>query len=335
MPGIDQVNINGTNYEIVPEIAPLFDASTSYAAGDMVIKDAALYKFTTAHTAGAWIGTDAVSVTVGSEISNLKSDLSEIEEDVMAIVPGLTEEAKTALLECFTHVAWVNSNGQTYFNALKTALGRSILYSWDFTKSLIDEIQGITASLVGLTNPPTQGNTGIIFNDIGQAITLLSDDFTYADFLKGKTVQIDVAEFDPQSTVTARTLRFLTMKDPTASGSEALFKTGLCYFEDNTPDPRWCLVTYQEGASVSYVPDEVSFMSAKEDISGHTIGVYFDASGRIKVYRDGILKGTSNNAISDAGQCGLQLGYAGEARYGGRFYNARVTGVRIYDGDIA
>lgn len=78
MAKLDQININGTTYEIVPEIAPLFDTTTAYAAGDCVIKDAVLYRFTVAHAAGAWIGTDAEEVTVGKELTGLKADLNEI-----------------------------------------------------------------------------------------------------------------------------------------------------------------------------------------------------------------------------------------------------------------
>lgn len=72
---LDQISVNGTSYEIVPEIAPLFSASTAYAIGDCVIKDAVLYRFTAAHPAGAWIDTDAEEVTVASELSVLKADL--------------------------------------------------------------------------------------------------------------------------------------------------------------------------------------------------------------------------------------------------------------------
>ena len=80
MAKLDQFNINGTTYEMVPEIAPLFDATKAYTAGDCVIKDAVLYRFTVAHAAGAWIGTDAEEVTVGKELTDLKADLNDIDE---------------------------------------------------------------------------------------------------------------------------------------------------------------------------------------------------------------------------------------------------------------
>ena len=59
MAGIDFIHQNGVDYEIVPEIAPRFKTTINYAAGDCVIYNAEAYRFKTAHSAGAWIGTDA------------------------------------------------------------------------------------------------------------------------------------------------------------------------------------------------------------------------------------------------------------------------------------
>ena len=38
------------------------------------------------------------------------------------IIPGLTEDAKVALLNCFAHVAWVDEHGQDYYDDLENAL---------------------------------------------------------------------------------------------------------------------------------------------------------------------------------------------------------------------
>lgn len=73
-----EVNGVTTNYEIVPEIAPLFNATTAYAAGDTVIKEGHLYRFNTAHAAGAWIGTDADEITVGEELTAHDADIVQI-----------------------------------------------------------------------------------------------------------------------------------------------------------------------------------------------------------------------------------------------------------------
>lgn len=76
MPKMDHFVIGDDIYEIVPEIAPLFNEDTAYVVGDYVIKDAVLYKFTSNHAAGAWTGNDAEVVTVGKELTDLKADLS-------------------------------------------------------------------------------------------------------------------------------------------------------------------------------------------------------------------------------------------------------------------
>lgn len=78
MAKLDKINFDSTSYEIVPEIAPLFNTSTAYAAGDCVIKDAVLYRFKIAHAAGAWIGTDADAIEVGKELTGLKQDFNKL-----------------------------------------------------------------------------------------------------------------------------------------------------------------------------------------------------------------------------------------------------------------
>lgn len=52
---------------------------------------------------------------VGDELAALKYELSELE-------PGLSDEAKAALLACFAKVAWVDEHGQDYYDALESAL---------------------------------------------------------------------------------------------------------------------------------------------------------------------------------------------------------------------
>lgn len=76
MPKMDHFVIEDDIYEIVPEIAPLFNEDTAYVAGDYVIKDAVLYKFISDHAAGEWIGTDAKSLTVSDDIAELRAALN-------------------------------------------------------------------------------------------------------------------------------------------------------------------------------------------------------------------------------------------------------------------
>lgn len=113
MAKIDKFIIDDTTYEIVPEIAPLFNPATPYSVGDCVIHDAVLYKFTANHAAGAWTGNDVTAFEVGRELVRLGSG---------GAGSGITEDIKVALLACFEKVAWIDEDGQDYYDALYDAL---------------------------------------------------------------------------------------------------------------------------------------------------------------------------------------------------------------------
>ena len=60
-------------------------------------------------------GQAADAKDVGDKITDLKADLSKLK-------PGLSDNAKTALLACFRHVAWIDVDSETYYDALERAL---------------------------------------------------------------------------------------------------------------------------------------------------------------------------------------------------------------------
>lgn len=89
-------------------------------------------------------GQAADAKAVGDELTNVKTDLREIE-------PGLSDDAKMALLNCFQHVAWIDEHGQDYYDALEESLyavnelisiaatftqGSAIIYNTDSLESL-------------------------------------------------------------------------------------------------------------------------------------------------------------------------------------------------------
>lgn len=59
-------NIKAASYN---DLAPGFSSSASYSAGDYVIYEGNLMRFTSAHS-GAWTGTDAVSATVSAGLND-------------------------------------------------------------------------------------------------------------------------------------------------------------------------------------------------------------------------------------------------------------------------
>lgn len=61
------------------DIAPEFSTETAYNTGDLVYYNGALYEFTADHAAGAWSTDDTQAATIGGELDQLKSGLTNYE----------------------------------------------------------------------------------------------------------------------------------------------------------------------------------------------------------------------------------------------------------------
>ena len=60
----------------IASVAPIFDATAAYSAGDYCNYNGQIYRFTADHAAGSWTGSDATAADIGAELSNLKQELS-------------------------------------------------------------------------------------------------------------------------------------------------------------------------------------------------------------------------------------------------------------------
>lgn len=79
-----------TAAESVPAlVAPTFNTTTAYAAGDYVYYNGSIWRFTAAHAAGAWTGSDAVQTTVTGEFSDLKSAFADDLSEYLSFKPFL------------------------------------------------------------------------------------------------------------------------------------------------------------------------------------------------------------------------------------------------------
>lgn len=96
MPGINKIRCKGTEYEILDaknraNIAAEYSASSTYAVGDIVLKDGQLYECNTAiSTAEAWTAAHWTAVTVGGELLTVKDGLTAIESDVTDLKEDIT-----------------------------------------------------------------------------------------------------------------------------------------------------------------------------------------------------------------------------------------------------
>ena len=97
--------IAAANAALTGNLAPIFETNVAYAAGDYVIYNngstKTLYRFTQAHAAGSWIGTDAEAVTVGqtlkdfdSTITTTLSDFEDVIDDYIIVNDDSTPNTK-------------------------------------------------------------------------------------------------------------------------------------------------------------------------------------------------------------------------------------------------
>lgn len=69
---------------LLTTLAPAFSTGTAYTAGQYVLYDGAIYKFTTDHAAGSWNSAEVVAANYGNDLSSL---LSAIEKDAEGKYP--------------------------------------------------------------------------------------------------------------------------------------------------------------------------------------------------------------------------------------------------------
>ena len=68
-------------------LAPAFDSTATYAVGDLVLYDGAVYRFKAAHT-GAWSSSDAEHTTLGAEMEDVNAALAPLVAAGLSVVDG-------------------------------------------------------------------------------------------------------------------------------------------------------------------------------------------------------------------------------------------------------
>lgn len=81
------------------------------------------------------------------------------------VAGGLTTKAKYALLECFKHVAWIDANGQSYYNALETALLSDIIHvtGIELDKTQESIYTGYSTTLTATISPSNATDKSIVW----------------------------------------------------------------------------------------------------------------------------------------------------------------------------
>lgn len=89
---------------------------------DVLAKLDAVETATAAANAAAAAASAVPSVRYDVPQSLTEAQQEQARENIGIVDTGLSDAAKTALLDCFAHVAWIDEHGQTYYNALRSAL---------------------------------------------------------------------------------------------------------------------------------------------------------------------------------------------------------------------
>lgn len=92
------------------DVSSLQDAVATAQATATSAQSAAAAAQSTANANATNIATNT------QDISDLRSDLNNLEDEIAAIEPGLSDEAKEALLACFRHVSWIDHDNDYYGN---------------------------------------------------------------------------------------------------------------------------------------------------------------------------------------------------------------------------
>lgn len=91
---------------------------------------------------------------VTTQVATNTQDISDIKADISRIEPGLSAEAKVALLACFAKVAWIDEHGQDYYDALEAALysyevvSISAVYTQSGSVDISDSLDSLKSDLV-------------------------------------------------------------------------------------------------------------------------------------------------------------------------------------------
>lgn len=160
-------------------LAPQFDSTKAYSAGDYVLYSGTLYQFTSAHAAGAWTGTDATAVTLAPEVTDLKSQIEQIPENGTAAnakqllsTQGITDEVP---------YLFRRSGGDGADREFDTVVGGTVAWN-QLVRNPVgsDTRDGITLSwdadgLVTLSGQSSKTSGYINFSITGKGVDLVKD----------------------------------------------------------------------------------------------------------------------------------------------------------------
>ena len=143
---------------------------------------------------------EEVQETITQGLSDIDTAKEEAIEEIRQSGGGFTADVKNAILNCFSHVAWIDENGQTYYDALYDALygvpaptltSISAVYTQSGTVYTTDTLDSLKSDLVVTAT----------YDDSSTA-TVPSADYTLSGTLTEGTSTITVSYSNQTTTFT-------------------------------------------------------------------------------------------------------------------------------------
>lgn len=244
----------------------------------------------------------------------------------------ITDYILSGTLQTGTSIITATYGGKTdTFSVTVTSQSITYLYNWDFTQSLTDSVEGVTATLNSgsSNNDPTRTSEGIIFNEPTQYVYLGG-----AYSVRGKTIEYDVSSAQFAGN-TSYHIRHLMLCDGTTSSTP-----GLSPFMWKK-DVGWSSYGYTAStgsttkAWSSTVWGDLSGSSQEvlDCMSGKTVKIVISSDGQTtSIYLNNTLIGTKTDNNWRENRYIFFGGIPSPKQSSGdQCYNLKLTGLRIYE----
>jgi len=111
-----------TSFKVCLLVSTFWGIDAIESSTEMNIFDKAVEQATEQFQENAEQIVEEVIESIPADYTELTEEVDELNERIDDIEPGLSDDAKIALLNCFRHVAWIDEHGQDYYDALEEAL---------------------------------------------------------------------------------------------------------------------------------------------------------------------------------------------------------------------
>lgn len=326
------------------------DPSVATVSSDGLVTSVALGSATITATAGNVSATCSVVVAQAtvSSISAVftqsgtvyNTDDLDILKDDLVVTATWSDSSTTTVasadytlsgtLTVGTSSVTVNYAGKTTtFNVTVTA--SPYLYYWDFTKSLDDKINGVTASITNCTRT----SSGIEFNTAASAAAHMPEGNQYIElgdvFGIGKTIEMEFADVEAKfGNVNANIIEFWDGENDPGTYNAFGWR-----YSSTATNRGWGLITTDQG-SWGYAKSDIKTTKTFLDGSSCKIKLVINATGQITIYKDGtdmeVLKNGSKLAITTVANAKCPI--IGSKLYYPNFYNLTVKNVKIYATEV-